>query len=137
MKFYTLVLFSSDKIVDSTIEELVRQNMEPFKLIEDDDLPYNDNWKWDYYCLYEKEIMNGLGFSNSEFPFQLSESKYVVYPTSKMTSEQMTFAILTPSGHWFNGSYSMQDPDSLWPQKAMDIVAKSCAKYGVYVYCHS
>lgn len=137
MKFYTLVLFNSDEIADSAIEEMVRKRMEPFKLIQDDDLPYNGNWKWDYYCLYEKETMNEYGFGVSEFPDQLPESDYVVYPVGKMTSEQMTFAILTPSGDWFNRPYPLQEPDPYWPQKALDIVANSHATYGVYVYCHS
>ncbi|MFV0439221.1 MAG: hypothetical protein ACK5PS_17720 [Desulfopila sp.] len=137
MKFYTLLLFSADEIIDSAIEEMVRHRMEPFKLIQDDDLPYNENWKWDYYCLYEKEIMIEYGFGASEFPYQLPQSEYVVYPVSKMTTEHMTFAVLTPSGDWFNGPYPLQDPDPLWPEKALDIVSKSRAIYGVYIYCHS
>ncbi|AXX92134.1 hypothetical protein CPU12_00865 [Malaciobacter molluscorum LMG 25693] len=137
MKFYTLVLFNSHEIDDSAIEEMVRKRMEPFKLIQDEDLPYNENWKWDYYCLHEKKIMYEYGFGVSEFPAQLSESDYIVYPVEKMTSEQMTFAILTPSGDWFNGTYPLQELDPYWQQKALDIVANSHATYGVYVYCHS
>ncbi len=139
MKFYTIVLFSVNVIVDSDVEEMVRQQMEPFKLIEedDDDLLYNENWKWDYYCLYDKEIMNDYGFGVSEFPYQLPESPYVVYPVSKMTPDDMAFAILTPSGEWFNGPYPLQNPDPLWPEKALEIVLDSRAVYGVYVYCHS
>ena len=137
MKFYALVLFSADEINDSAIEDLVNQRLEPFKLIEDDSLPYNDNWKWDYYCLYEKEIMHERDFGISEFPFQLTQSEFIVYPTDKMTTEHVTFALLTPSGDWLNGPYPLQEPDPLWPEKALAAIKNSQAKYGVYVFCHS
>lgn len=137
MKFFTLVLFNTENLSNFDISEYVRIQMEPFKLIEDDDLPYNKNWKWDYYCLYEKEHMKIYGFEPPEFESIQNESEYVVYQTSNLKIEHMVFALLTPIGEWINGPYPLQEQDETWPERALEKVLKSNATYGVYVYCHS
>jgi|GEM_PF-5269894 len=137
MKFYTLVLFNTENLKEFDLEDHVRNQMEPFKLVEDDDQPYNHDWKWDYYCLYEKEYMAKLGFNDCDFSFMQPESNYVVCPTDKLQLEHIVFAVLTPEKQWFNAPYPLQEQDPDWDKKALEHVVKSGAKYGVYVYCHS
>jgi len=139
MKFYTLVLLpeNTHDMDDKSIEEYVAAQMKPFKMVDDDGLPYNKEWKWDYYCLYDKAYMSKMGFSEPLYKDIEPKSEYVVYATEALTIEHMSFAILTPDGQWLNGPYPLQDPDPLWPEKALEKIKNSGALFGVYVYCHS
>lgn len=137
MKFYTLVLFDENFSSDSCIEKFVQNQMQPFKLIEDDDRPFNHDWKWDYYCLYDKEEMIDFGFKEPEYKFALNSLSYVICSTDKLSHKQMPFAVLTPDGNWINGSYPRDEHDPNWPEKALAEIVGCKAKYGVYVYCHS
>jgi len=137
MKFFTLVLLNNQDLSDSAVEAMVQKNMEPHKLIEDDDLPYNSDWKWDYFVLYEKDYMKKLGFEPPEFNSILEHSAYVVYPIEELEEKHMSFALVTPEGNWHNGSYPLEDEDLSWPSRALSIANESKAKYGVFVYTHS
>jgi hypothetical protein len=134
MKFYaTLILpLGIDVTDDAAIEASVAQQMKPFEMWQDDELP----GEWDYYECCTKAWLEQRDFGSSSWTTALPGSQLVVFPAETLTRDDVTLALVSPQPAWFRrkGIYESEDPT--WPYVAIEICRKHQGHHAVVLMCH-